>query len=158
MKRMSDSRTQLSQLMLPEYANVRGNVHGGVIARLVDEAGAMAAIRHARRPVVTVAFDSMVFLKPIYINNLVILTAQLTYAGRTSLEARVDVEAEDLMTGTRTATNTAYVVYVALDDAGRPCRVPGLLAETDEEHALMERARARQELRLKQRGLEDERP
>jgi uncharacterized protein (TIGR00369 family) len=155
-KPISASRVRLSQLMLPEHANLHGNVHGGVIARLVDEAGALAAMRHAGRPVVTVAIDSMTFLKPIVISNLVILNAELTCAGRSSMEARVEVEAEDILKGTHTSTNTAYLVYVAIDDDGRPCPVPALRAENEEERQRMERARARQELRLRQRRLEEQ--
>ena len=91
----------LSMLMNPEHANALGNVHGGVIMKLVDEAGGLAAMRHARSPVVTVAIDSMTFDEPIYVGNLVTLTAELTYIGRTSMEVRVSVAAEDPLTGAR---------------------------------------------------------
>lgn len=143
------SRITLSQLMHPEHANLLGNVHGGWIMKLVDEAGALACMRHAQRKVVTVAIDSMVFRQPIRIGDLIILNAEVSYAGRTSMEAEVHVLAENPITGEQTHTNTAYLVYVALDDEGRPTSVPRLQAETEEEKRRMEEAEERQERRLK---------
>jgi len=148
-KPVSASRTTLSQLMHPEHANLLGNVHGGWIMKLVDEAGALACMRHAQRKVVTVAIDSLVFREPIRIGDLIILNAEVSYTGRTSMEATVEVHAEDPVTGEQTHTNTAYLVYVALDDKGRPTPVPPLQAETEEEKQRMERANERQERRLK---------
>lgn len=143
------SRVTISQLMHPEHANLLGNIHGGWIMKLVDEAGALACMRHAQRKVVTVAIDSMVFRQPIRIGDLIIINAEVSYVGRTSLEAEVQVLAEDPVTGERTHTNTAYLVYVALDDAGRPTPVRELIAETEDEKRRMERAKERQERRLK---------
>ena len=117
---MRASRVTLSQLMHLEHANLLGNVHGGWIMKLVDEAGALASMRHAQRKVVTVAIDSMVFRQPIRLGDLIILNAEVTYTGRTSMEVQVEVQAENPITGERTHTNTAYLVYVALDDYGRP--------------------------------------
>ena len=149
---MSASRISIAQLMQPEHANNLGNVHGGWIMKLVDEAGALACMRHAQRRVVTVAIDQMVFRQPIRIGELVLLNAEVTYTGRTSMEAEVQVTAEDPITGERTHTNTAYLVYVALDRKGNPALVPPLLAETDEEKQRMEGARARQKHRLAQKN------
>jgi len=151
-KRIRDSRVSIGQVMLPTDANPHGNVQGGVIMKLVDEAGAIAAVRHSRRNVVTVAVDSMSFLSPIYVGNLVTLTASLSYVGRTSMEVEVLVQAEDPLTGEKTHTNSAYVVYVALDESGRPCEVPALLAETDEEQERIARGKERQAERLTRRG------
>ena len=148
-KPVSASRISLSQLMHPEHANLLGHVHGGWVMKLVDEAGALACMRHARRKVVTVAIDSMTFRQPIRIGDLVILKAEVSYTGRTSMEAAVEVVAEDPITGEQTHTNTAYLVYVALDDAGRPTSVPPLQAETEAEKERMEQAQARQKRRLK---------
>jgi len=148
-KPVSASRITLSQLMHPEHANLLGNVHGGWIMKLVDEAGALACMRHSQRKVVTVAIDSMVFRQPIRIGDLIILNAEVSYAGRTSMEVEVQVLAENPITGERTHTNTAYLVYVALDDEGRPTSVPQLKAETEEEKRRMEKAQERQERRLK---------
>jgi len=148
-KPVSASRVTLSQLMHPEHANLLGNVHGGWIMKLVDEAGALACMRHAQRKVVTVAIDSMTFREPIKIGDLVILNAEVTYTGRTSMEAEVHVVAENPITRERTNTNTAYLVYVALDDRGQPTPVPPLKAETDEEAQHLEAAKLRQSRRLK---------
>jgi uncharacterized protein (TIGR00369 family) len=148
-KPIRDSRVTISQLMHPEHANLLGNVHGGWIMKLVDEAGALACMRHAQRKVVTVAIDSMVFRQPIRLGDLVVITAEVCYAGRTSMEAEVQVLAENPITGEQTHTNTAYLVYVALDDVGRPTTVPPLKAETEEERQRMENAQQRQERRLK---------
>ncbi|NJC96274.1 MAG: acyl-CoA thioesterase [Anaerolineales bacterium] len=150
-KPVRDSRVTLSQLMHPEHANLLGNVHGGWIMKLVDEAGALACMRHAQKKVVTVAIDSMTFREPIRIGDLIILNAEVTYTGRTSMEAEVQVLAENPITGERTHTNTAYLVYVALDDEGKPTLVPPLKTETIEEKRKMEQAQERQERRLKQK-------
>jgi uncharacterized protein (TIGR00369 family) len=148
-KPVSASRITLSQLMHLEHANLLGNVHGGWIMKLVDEAGALSCMRHAQRKVVTVAIDSMTFREPIRIGDLIILNAEVSYVGRTSMESEVHVIAENPITGERTYTNTAYLVYVALDDMGRPTSVPALHAETEEEKRRMEKAQQRQERRLK---------
>jgi len=148
LKPVRASRITLSQLMHPEHANLLGNVHGGWIMKLVDEAGALACMRHAQRKVVTVAIDSMVFRQPILIGDLVIINAEVSYTGRTSMEAEVQVLAENPITGEQTHTNTAYLVYVALDDDGKPTTVPQLKVETEEENQRMERAKERQQRRL----------
>src|SRR5512139_2885460 len=92
------SRVTLSQLMHPEHANLLGNVHGGWIMKLVHEAGALSSMRHAQRKVVTVAIDSMTFRQPIRIGDLIVLNAEVTYTGRTSMEAEVHVIAENPVT------------------------------------------------------------
>ena len=145
------SRVTLSQLMHPEHANLLGNVHGGWIMKLVDEAGALACMRHAQKKVVTVAIDSMTFRQPIRIGDLIILNAEVTYTGRTSMEAEVQVLAENPVTGEQIHTNNAYLVYVALDDEGRPTNVPGLVTETEEEKERMVQAKKRQAYRISQK-------
>ena len=142
------SRVHLSQLMQPEHANHHGNVHGGWIMKLVDEAGALACMRHAQTRVVTVAVDSLVFREPIKIGDLVTFTAEVTYTGRTSLEAEVQVIAENIITGERTHTNTAYLVYVGLDENNRPTTIPQLVLETEEDKARYEQAKLRQQRRI----------
>jgi acyl-CoA hydrolase len=144
LKSVSESRVVLNMLVGLPHANTQGNMHGGVIMKAVDEAGALAAMRHARSPVVTVAIDSMTFDKPIYVGNLVTFTAELTYTGRTSMEVRVTVDAEDPLSGKQTRTNTAYLVYVALDENRRPCPVPKLRVETPEQQVRFQQAMARQ--------------
>jgi acyl-CoA hydrolase len=148
-KPISASRIMLAQLMHPEHANLLGNVHGGWIMKLVDEAGALTCMRHAQRKVVTVAIDSMTFRQPIKIGDLVILTSEVTYTGHTSMEVAVEVLAENPVTGEQIHTNTAYLVYVALDDEGRPTPVPSLLAETEEDRQKIEQGQIRQQRRLK---------
>jgi acyl-CoA hydrolase len=120
--------------------------------KLVDQAGALAAMRHAQSQVVTVAIDQMTFHEPIRVGDVVRLDASLTFVGRTSMETRVDVVAEDPISGTKTHTNTAYVVYVALDQEGNPKPVPRLIAESELEKRRMAEGRERQNYRLEQRN------
>src|ERR1041384_8645267 len=101
-KPVSASRITIAQLMHPEHANLPGNVHGGLIMKLADEAGALSCMRHAQKKVVTVAIDSMTFRQPIKLGDLVILHSEVTYTGRTSMEATVEVIAENPITGERT--------------------------------------------------------
>lgn len=147
-KTINASRISITQLMQPEHANHHGNVHGGWIMKLVDEAGALACMRHAQSRVVTVAVNSLVFREPIKIGDLIILNAEVTYAGRTSMEAEVQVISENPITGERKHTNTAYLVYVALDDENKPTSVPVLILETEEEKQRMEQAKKRQAYRI----------
>ena len=154
-KRPFESQITLSQLMGPTDANTLGNVHGGYIMKLCDEAGGMAATKHARRPAVTVTVDSMNFHSPVHIGNLMTVRAEVTWVGRTSMETRVVVTAENVITGAVTHTNTAYFVYVALDENGRPVPAPPLILETDEEKARFERAAQRQTRRLQQQHHQD---
>jgi len=155
-KTVAASRVQIAQLMQPEHANNLGNVHGGWIMKLMDEAGGLACVRHARRRVVTVAIDQMVFRQPIRIGDLVIITAEVSYVGRTSMETEVQVMAENPVTGECTHTNTGYLVYVALDENGRPIPVPPLIPETEAERARMEAGKSRQAYRLANAGREPE--
>lgn len=155
-KKIEESRVTLSQMMGMPDANTLGNVHGGVLMKLVDEAGALAAMRHAGKTVVTVALDSMTFREPIRIGAVVILDAELTYVGRTSMEVRVEVRAEHPITGEKTHTNSAFLVYVALDENSRPTEVPPLHIETDQEQQRWENARQRQAFRKAQSAQEAE--
>ena len=132
-KHVSDSQITLSQFMQPEHANNLGNVHGGVIMKLIDEAAGLCATRHARCPAVTVAVDSLRFHSPVHVGDFATFEAHLNWVGRTSMEVEVHVEAEDLLTGQKTHTNSAYLVFVALDSEGHKVEVPGLILESDEE-------------------------
>lgn len=149
---VDESEVTLAQVMLPSDANGQGNVHGGTIMKLVDTAGGISAIRHARRRVVTVIMDSMTFLQPVYVGDLVTVRARLTWTGTSSMEAEVRVEGEDVPTGAVTHTSTAYLVYVALDDDGKPCPVPPLQLKTDDERIRWKQAEARHHYRLAARG------
>lgn len=147
-KHTSDSQVILSQFMQPEHANIRGNVHGGVVMKLIDEAGGLCATRHARCPAVTVAVDSLRFLSPVHVGDFVTFAAHLNWVGHTSMEVEVNVEAENLLTGEKTHTNSAYLVFVALDQAGHPVEVPGLILETEEERRRWVQGAQRQADRL----------
>lgn len=151
-KTVAESRAQLTRWMGLSDGNGQGNVHGGVIMKLVDETAALAAIRHAQMPVVTIAVDSMTFKEPVFMGSVVTVTAELTYVGNTSMEIRADVVMENPLTGVRTHTNTAYLVFVALDNQGHPHPVPRLLATTPEEEAEMREAKERQAYRQEQRN------
>jgi len=153
-KPVSASETHLNQFMNPEHANNLGNVHGGVILKLCDECSGIVAARHARRPSVTVAIDSMTFHEPVRVGQLLNLRGRITYVGRTSMEVEVRVEAEDLLTGEITHTNSAYFIYVALDRNGRPVDVPRLELTSDAERRRFAEGRERQRLRLARAGKE----
>jgi uncharacterized protein (TIGR00369 family) len=149
-KTISESRVRLAQLMQPEHSNLHGNVHGGWVMKLMDEAGALACMRHAQARVVTVAVDRMVFKQPIHVGDLVNITAEVSYVGRTSLEACIVVSAENPLTGECVYTNTAFLVYVALGTDDKPVEVPPILAETEAERIMLEEGKARQQMRLSQ--------
>jgi len=140
----------MSELMMPHHANNLGNVFGGVILSLVDRVAAVAAIRHARRPCVTVSVDRVDFLQPILLGELVTARASVNYAGRTSMEVGVRIEAENLVTGRRRHTNSCYVTYVAIDEHGKPTQVPPVLPETAEERRWFAEAEERRRRRLEE--------
>ena len=144
----SNSQVTLSQQMMPSDANPLGNVHGGHIMKLIDEAGGLAAMRHARRPVVTVAIDSITFLSPVRVGHLLTLRSSVNWVGHTSIEVGIRVEAENPISGEITHTNSAYAVFVALDDRGKPCSVPPLILENDKDRRHWDEAVVRQEFRL----------
>jgi acyl-CoA hydrolase len=151
-KRVAESEVMLAQVMLPEDANPNHNVHGGTLMKLADSAGASAAIRHARSRVVTRVMDSMTFGEPVYVGNLVVLRARVTWTGRTSIESEVLITAENMETGEVRDISTAYLVYVALDAEGRPRDVPPVLVERADERRRWEAAERRRANRLGQGG------
>jgi acyl-CoA hydrolase len=136
------------QLVLPNDANTLGNVLGGMVLHWIDLAAAIVAHRHCRTQCVTASIDQVSFEAPIRIGQLAVITGRLTYAGRTSMEIRVDVQSEDLRTGRRTPTSTAYLTFVAIDGDGAPVPVPPLLLENDEERREARAAKARRAERL----------
>jgi len=141
--------------MLPEDANPRGNVHGGTLMKLADTAGGVCGARHARRPLVTAVIDSMTFEQPVYVGNLVVLHACVTWTGRTSLETEVTIAAEDLLTGSVRHISTAYFVCVATDENGRPTPVPALTISTAEQRRRWQEAEQRRVVRLGRPALAD---
>jgi acyl-CoA hydrolase len=137
----------MTELMMPHMANLLGNVFGGVILSLVDRVAAVAAIRHAGGPCVTVSVDQVDFKEPIHVGELVVAKASVNYVGRTSMEVGVQIHAEDVPTGKRRHTNTCYVTFVAIDNEGRPRRVASVVPESSEEQRRYAEAEARRALR-----------
>jgi acyl-CoA hydrolase len=150
-KTVSQSRVEMNQLMLPGHANAYGNVHGGEIMKMVDEAGGICAMRHANRPSVTIAIDEMSFVSPVHVGEVLCCRASVNWVGKSSIEVGVKVHAENPITGEVTHTNSAYVVYVAIDDQGRPIEVPRLVLETDEQKRRWEQGAERQAERVRSR-------
>jgi acyl-CoA hydrolase len=151
-----ESQHETSEIMMPQHANILGHVFGGVILSMMDRTAAVAAIRHARGNCVTVSVDRVDFREPIHVGDLVIMKASVNYAGRTSMEIGVRVEAENMIDGVRRHTNSCYLTFVAIDRNGRPVEVPQLLPETPAEErryaAAMERRRRRLEERAAENG------
>ena len=137
------SQSTTSRLMEVLDANALGNVHGGVIMRMVDEAAAIVAIKHARRSVVTARVERFDFLAPAYIGNVVTINCAMNYVGRTSMEVGVEVTAEDLITGEVRHIASSQVIYVALDENGKPTPVLPLVAGNVEEQDRIDKARER---------------
>ena len=137
--------------MMPQHANVLGNVFGGVVLSMMDTTAAVSAIRHARRVCVTVSVDRVDFKEPIHVGDLLIMKSSVNFVGRTSMEIGVRVETENLLTGVRLHTNSCYLTFVAIDRNGTPVPVPPLQPETPDEIRRHDAARARRERRLHER-------
>lgn len=146
-----ESEAVMSELMMPQHANIMGNVFGGVLLSLVDRAAAVAAIRHARRPCVTVSVDKVNFREPIRVGELVTALARVNFTGRSSMEIGVKVIAENVLTGEQRHTNSCYLTYVALDDHGAPMQVPPVVPETLDEKRRYDRAAKRRATRVMDR-------
>lgn len=150
-RRAAASAVTLSEQIDLSGANMLGNVHGGTVMKLVDTAGGLAAMKHCGGPVVTAVMDEMTFLEPVYVGELVVVKAMVNDTGTTSLEVGVRVEAENLRTGRRVHTSSAYLVYVALDRDGNPRPVPPVVAEDDEQRQRQREAKLRREARLQRK-------
>ena len=150
-KPVKDSVSEYAELALPNDVNKLGNIFGGKVMHLVDLAGAMAAIRHARLPVVTASVDSLQFLHPVHSGELILLRSSVNRAFRTSMEVGVKVITENLMTGERLHTCSAYLTFVALDENGKPTPVPCVIPEAEEEKRRYREAGERREYRLSRR-------
>jgi acyl-CoA hydrolase len=132
-KRVNESSVVTSLLINPQDANLSGFVHGGVIMYMIDNTAGAVALRHARCNVVTASIDRLEFHDPVMIGDLVTLQASVNYVGRTSLEVGVRVEAENLVSGKRRHTSSAYLTFVAIDAEGNPMALPPLIQETPED-------------------------
>ena len=150
-RRPSETNSVLTRWMGLEDANAAGYVHGGVIMRLCDEVAGIAAIRHCGLRVVTAGVDRMTFLDPVHVGQLVTFRATVNAAWHTSMEVGVRVESEDVRTRAVAHTSTAYLTMVALDDEGRPTRVPPLSPVTAEERRREQEAQLRRDNRLAER-------
>ena len=150
-KTVGETSVVLVQKMTPQDANLAGNVHGGVIMRLIDDAAYVVATRHCRCNTVTASIDRMDFHNPIYVGDLVSLKASLNFVGTTSMEIGVRVDSENLKTGEISHGVSAYLTYVALDENGKPTSVPPLILETEEDKRRNTEARARRRIRLQER-------
>jgi acyl-CoA hydrolase len=150
-KPVRESISEYSELALPNDANGLGNVLGGKVMHLVDLAGALAALRHARRPMVTASVDHMNFLHPVRIGQLILLRSSVNRVFRTSMEVGVKVWVEDLQTGAVRHTSSAYLTFVALDPHGQPVSIPPVIPETEDEIRRYEEAAQRRDYRLEMR-------
>jgi acyl-CoA hydrolase len=142
---MSYARGEISTFVMPHMQNVLGDLFGGQLLTLVDQAAAVAAIRHAGGPAVTASIDRVDFREAIHLGELVTCIATVDFVGNSSMDITVEVYAEQIHTGERRHTHTAHVVFVAIDESGKPRRVPRLEASTAEEQERFERARLHRE-------------
>ena len=147
-KSPKDSFTTMTELVLPNDTNTLNNLMGGRLMHWMDIVSAIAAQKHSNRIVVTASMDNISFKKPILLGNVVTLEAHVTRAFNSSMEVHITVEAEDIPTGRKFATHSAFATFVAVDQGGRPIDVPELVPETEEEQLLFEGALRRRQLRL----------
>lgn len=150
----SESATEMVQVVLPNDANPMGFMLGGAVMHLIDIAGAITALRHARALMVTAAVDGLEFLNPIKVGDFIVLKARVTATFKTSLEVEVQVFSEAALTGKRQMTSRAYLTFVTLEKNGVRAEVPALAASTDEDRQLMEAARRRRAEHLARRERE----
>ena len=152
-KHHTESKAEMTIIMLPSDANPKGNVFGGVILKYVDLIAGLVAKRHSGRAnVVTASIDRMTFLKPVFIGNALILSARLNYVRRSSMEVEVNVESEDLDENTLVHAGTAFVTMVALDKYGKPTDVSPLLLESEDDKRRFHDGESRMLSRLKEAG------
>jgi len=152
--KVSQSETLMTHRALPEDANPAGNVHGGVILKHIDLAGAVCAMRHARMGVVTASIDRMEFKAPVRVGELMMLYASVNRAGKQSMEIGVRVVVENLMTGEKRHTASAYLTFVAMGADKKPAAVPALLLETPTHERRNREAEMRRQLRQEERKRE----
>ena len=153
-KRVRESSSVMAQQMNPQDTNPAGNVHGGVIMKLIDTAAGAVAVRHSRCNAVTASIDRLDFHNPVFIGDFVTIRASLNLVGKTSMEVGVRVESENLVTGERRHTASAYLTFVALDKDGRPTPLLPLILESDDEERRNREAKSRRETRLAEKTQE----
>jgi acyl-CoA hydrolase len=145
---VKDSALETAHLMMPQDANIQGNVYGGTIMKLMDEIAGSVAALHARKNVVTASVDQMNFYEPVYIGNLLILKSSVNFVGKTSMEVGVRIEARDLRSGHTVHTGSSYLTFVALDQSGKPTQIARITPETEDEKRRFGEAKRRREMRL----------
>ncbi|NNL58271.1 MAG: acyl-CoA thioesterase [Nitrosopumilus sp.] len=150
-KSPAESHAEVIVRMFPSDANPAGNVFGGEILKHIDMVAGIVAQRHSQSNAVTVSMDSVTFLKPVFVGNVLKLNARINYVHNSSMEIEVSAEAEDIVTGIKTKTGTAFVTFVALDKNGKPVHAPKLSLKTDEDRVKFEEGKLRMEKRLKNR-------
>ncbi len=150
-KPVSASQVEAIHIVMPSDANVHGNAFGGIVMQWTDLAGAMAAMRHARLPVVTASIDQLSFRAPVRVGQIAVLSARVNAVFGSSMEVEVTVQAEDPRTGQRVACCDAFLTFVALGPDGQPTKAPLLLATTEEETQRARDAEARRAERLARR-------
>jgi len=148
----ADSHAQLIEIVLPNDANVLGNMLGGRVMHHMDMAGFLAANRHCRQACVTAAMEHLDFLNPVRVGEAIVLDARVVYAGRTSMDVLVKVQSENLLSGERKPTASAIMTFVAVDASGRPVPVPPLRLATPEDRSLNAQAKARRSHRRLRRA------
>jgi len=152
-KKIAATSVEMTEIVLPNDANILGNILGGKVMHMIDIACAIAAHRHCRKPVVTASMDSLDFRHPIKVGELIIIRASVNRTFKTSMECGAKVFSENLNTGERRHTSTAYLTFVALNEQKKPTPVEQILAETEDEKRRWEQAGIRRELRMTQKTL-----
>jgi len=150
-KLVRESQTEMVEVVLPNDANPLGNILGGKVMHLIDIAAAIAAHRHSRSYVVTASMDHVDFLHPVRIGELIVLKSSVNRVFHTSMEVGVKVFAENVLTGERRHTSSAFVTFVAIDDQGKPRPIPPVIPETEEDKRRYEQAEVRRRYRLEHR-------
>ena len=150
-KSPAESQAEVIVRMFPSDANPAGNVFGGEILKHIDMVAGIVAQRHSQSNAVTVCMDSVNFIKPVFVGNVLKLNARINYIHTSSMEIEVKVESEDIVSGIKTITGTAFVTFVALDENGKPKHVPNLALKTDEDRKKFDEGKFRMETRIENR-------
>jgi len=153
-KAVEESKLMIVQQMVQTDANLAGNVHGGVIMKLIDSTAGLVAARHSSNIVVTASIDRLDFHSPVFVGELLVINAAINYTGTSSMEIGARVEAENVMTGERRHTASAYLTFVALDKDGKPTKTPPLALTSEEDKRRHRQAAERRKIRLTERSRE----
>lgn len=145
---VEESQVEIAQIMMPQHANPAGNIFGGNVMAMIDNAAFYCASRHTHKNCVTASVDRIDFISPVYVGNVVFAKASINYTARTSMEIGVRVEAECLVTGNKAHVASSYLTFVALDKNDKPTEIPPIVPETTEEKRRFREAKERREERL----------